>query len=197
MRFVTSELLGLQVNDHSAERVGHTLKSHELLETGGNLADLTISNVDLFTVELLGIRVGPDLGDLANTDVALRNVGDDLDGGLRGRLLVLLGLLLLLGLVSVVNLLLLLTVGLGLLLLLLFGGGVLRLLLRSGTRLFLLLGILGGLELGELLQLGLGGTLSSLVGEADKEALGLDLLEHAGQVLQVVHPSVGALVRQS
>lgn len=87
---VACQLAGLQVADHDDHGSLHLLEREVLLQTAGNLANISVSEVYLLVVELLGGRVLLDPGDLANPDVKLAQIRQ-----IGAWLLSLLGLLLL------------------------------------------------------------------------------------------------------
>jgi hypothetical protein len=66
----------LEVAEDDAEGALHVGDGHELLEAASNGANFSVSNIDLFIVELLTVRIGPDFNDLANSDVELGQVWD-------------------------------------------------------------------------------------------------------------------------
>jgi hypothetical protein len=160
VRWEATERLGLQVCKDDDHLVLHTFDRNNLLESGSNLADFSVANIDLLTPKLLARWVLPDLHDFANTDVHLSDVRDFLCSGLCSRLwlLLLLLLLLLLGLCLFRSSLGLFTSGP------LFGLGLSRLLGLSllldrllilgrgstGIRLLLLFGFFGSLQLSKL-----------------------------------------------
>lgn len=191
-----AEFLRLEVAKHDAGSSLHGLNGHKLLQAGSDLSDLSVSNVDFLAVKLIAFRMLPDLDDLADADVHLRDVRDDRRGWRLGLLLLLLLLFLFLGLLLAFGLF---SRGAG-------GSRLLRLLLLLLLVILLLaawlllstsLSSFGGLSLREFLHLRLGhaGAVRGDVWETGEQALAVDLVEHAWQVLDVVNPAEG--VRQS
>ena len=100
MRGESTQFLGFQVAEDNDCGTLHSRKRNELLQSRGDLSDLTIANVNLLAPELVAVRMLPALNDLADTDIHLSDVRHDWSGSglwlLHLLLLLLLGLLLLL-----------------------------------------------------------------------------------------------------
>ena len=96
MRGETTQLLGFQVAENNDCGALHRRKRNELLQSGGDLPDLTIANVNLLAPELITFWMLPAFNDLADADIHLSDVR--YNGSGRGLRLLHLLLLLLLGL---------------------------------------------------------------------------------------------------
>ena len=75
MGWEPSKLLCLKIAKHDTGGTLHLLNRDKLLKARSNLSDLTISDINLLTVELLTFRVDPTLDNLAYTNVHLVDIG--------------------------------------------------------------------------------------------------------------------------
>ena len=74
MRVPAGEWSRSQVHDNNTELILHPLDRNILLQSTGDLSNLSISDIDFLVVELLTVWILFDPDDLANPDINFRQI---------------------------------------------------------------------------------------------------------------------------